>query len=167
MTNRRSMGKFSSMRKARGGTSRAGQTSHLIEYSCFGDDGESVHVEDTRQSGALDEARDGAGFAAQSVACGFDSEQRCMLLSGDGAGGHPVFIKRGAGVAARAVRVESRVSLLVSAPRRQARILATDTGSLESGAGQLRRRGASAGARQAEHGPLVRRGCLTTASRLQ
>jgi hypothetical protein len=131
---------------------------------CGDVNGEPVDVETTNQSTGARETLDGAGCATQPMARGVDCQQRCMLSRRDGSAGHPVFIERGAGVAAQTLLDERQMPLLVSAPRRPSRIVATYPGPLEPGACRLQRRGTSAAARQTEHRPEVRCSRLAASS---
>ena len=116
-------------------------------------------METTNQGVAANETTDGLGYAAaQFVARSVDCQQRCLLSCGDGSVGHSISVQGGAGIAAQALLDERGLSVLVSAPRRQARCVATYSGSLEPWAWDLRRRGTSEGARQAKHRPQVMRG---------
>jgi hypothetical protein len=90
-------------------------------------------VEAINQRAAGGEEIDGAGDATQCVARGVDRQQRRMLPCGDGTARFSVSIKRGAAVAAQALLDERGMSLLLSAPRRQAHLVATYPRSLESG----------------------------------
>jgi 2-haloacid dehalogenase len=123
-------------------------------------------VETTNQGFAANKTTDGLAYAAaQFVARSVDCQQRCLLSCGDGSAGHSLSVQGGAGIAAQALLDERGLSVLVSAPRRQARCVATYSGSLEPRAWDLRRRGTPDGARQAKHRPQVRGGSTDSLSR--